>query len=245
MAPLMLEHKGHQLEIQVFRDALKFDGVPPMNFHRGELPNPNGLSVDGVRLPVTAVEMQQVADIMQCMMLTPKVVDFLWIEAGKTGVRINSVVGVHGQVVAQTDILDVHDAIEKELAKHEDNGGIIDSVGKYWVVCNALLVGKFSGIKQQAVNYGWPDANNPIKNSVTGQLHVWQTVGAAHDTSHCDPSQVIRLMSRMAKLFRADGDVWEDVDLYDIAKDPELCWLISHEGVMHTVRMPQVPEPTA
>lgn len=240
---LLMEHAGHQLEISVFRDAMKFNGVPPLNFHRGELPNPKGILVDGVRLPVNAVEMQKVADLLYCMMLTPKVVDRLWVESAKSGVHFNSKVNIHGQVVAQSDILSVHAEIEEELAKHTDNGGIIDSVGKYWVVCNALLVGKFSAIKQQAVNYGWPDANNPLKNSVTMVCHMWQTIGSEHNTEHLDPSQVIRLMSRNARLLRAGSSTWEDVDLYDIAKDPVLCGLISHEGVMHTTRMPSVPEP--
>jgi len=247
---LLSEHKGHQLKISVFRDAMKFDGIPAMRWTREPVPasHPDhGKTYNGVRLPVTAVEMQKIADLTGCMMLTPKVVDLIWLEAAKTGRQFDSVVNLGpGKIVAEADIHTVHEHVEAALASAGgDNGGIIDSVGKYWVVCNAMTIGKYAAQQRQAVNYGWPTKGHGNGPGVTGKVNVWQTIGSQHDVGHYDPSQVIRLMYRTAMLLRAGSTDWEEVDLFDIAKDPELSWLISHEGPMKIVRQQGVPEPEA
>ena len=241
---VVCQHNGHTLRVSVFRDAMKFDGIPPMNWHRQPRNPRKGeqTTYDGVRLPVTAVEMQMVADLCYCMLLTPKIVDMLWTAAGESGTQFESVVNVHGQIVAMADIHAVHQKVEEALAKAGgDKGGIIDSVGKYWVVCKALSHGKF-GV-HQAVNYGWPTRTKGNGLGVTKTVNVWQTIGAAHDDSHIDPSQTIRLMYRLAKLQRAGSSEWEDIDLCELAEDPELAALISHEGPLPFTRMPSVPEP--
>jgi hypothetical protein len=244
---ILSEHKGHQLKISVFRDAMKFDGVPAMTWTRKPVPETHpdhGKTYNGVRLPVTAVEMQQIADICGCMMLTPKVVDLIWLEAGKSGLQFESVVNVHGQIVAEADIHKVHEAIEAAIAKAGgDKGGILDSVGKYWVICNAMLAGKFTAQQKQAVNYGWPTRGQGNGPGVTGKVNVWQRIGSQHDVGHWDPSQTIRLMYRTAMLLKAGETEWTEVDLYDIATDPELADLISHEGPMKVTRQQGVPEP--
>lgn len=248
-ATITSEHKGHQLRISVFRDAMKFDSVPAMLWTRKPVPasHPDaGKTFDGVRLPVTAVEMQQIADLTGCMMLTPKVVDLIWLEAGLNGVQIDSVVNVQGKIVAESDIHRVNAEIDAKLAKASGNReGVIDSVGKYWVVCNAMLTGPYSAAGRQAVNYGWPTKGAGNGRSVTGKFNVWQTIGSRHDVGHYDPSQVIRLMSRTAQLLKAGSSDWVDVDLYDIARDLDLAGLISHEGPMKIVRQQGVPEPQA
>lgn len=246
---LNLIHKaGHQLRVAVFRDAMKFDRVPAMRWTRKPVPvgHPDrGKTYDGVRLPVTAVEMQQIADLTGCMMLTPKIVDEIWLAAGLNGLQIDSVVNVHG-IVAEADIHVVHAEIEKQLAAAKGNSaGIVDSVGKYWVICNAMLTGKFSAAGKQAVNYGWPTRGKGNRPGVTGKFNVWQPIGGEHSTDHYDPSQTIRLMSRTAYLLRAGTSTRVEVDLHDIARDPELCSFISHEGPLKVLRQQGVPEPKA
>lgn len=244
-------YNGHQLKVSVFRDAMKFDGVPAMTWRRDPVPasHPDhGKTYDGVRLPVTAVEMQQIADLTDCMMLTPKMVDLIWLEAGVSGTQIDSVINLGpNAIVAEADIHKVHEHVELALTQAGgDKGEIIDSVGKYWVVCNAMLNGKFSASQRQAINYGWPTkkyaGNGP---GVTGQCKVWQTIGSQHDVGHYDPSQTIRLMYRTAMLLKAGETEWAEIDLYTVASDPALAGLISHEGVMHIVRQQGVQEPQA
>lgn len=193
-----------------------------------------------MRLPVTAREMQQVADLLGCMLMTPKVLDLVWQQAER---RFDPVVNVNGQIVALCDIHDVHTAVEAKVTKAGgDPKSLVASVAKYWVLSNRLLGGKF-GV-HQAVNYGW-HASNATLAAVTPGLKVYQNVGAAHDSSHIDPSQGIRLMYRWAWLMRAGSSTWEQVDLHMVATDPSLAPLISHEGVLKVLRMQDVPEPQA
>lgn len=239
---VLSEHAGDKLAIAVFRDAMKFDGVPSMNWGRKILPGSQ--TYDGVRLPATANELQQIADHLGCMLLTPKIVDLLWEEAGSHGTQLDSVVNIRGKIVAVSNVQDVHEELEKAIVKAGgDLGGtaIIDSVGKYWVLSNRLVGGKYG--TAQAVNYGWPTKGRGNGPGVTRTCNVWQTVGAAHNDQHLDPSQTIRLMYRWGRILRGDSQVWEDVDLHEVALDPLMAPFISHEGPLKTLRQLGVPEP--
>lgn len=237
---LVSEHNGHKLVLTVMRDAMKFDQVSAMTWSRKVI-DAEDLR-DGVRMAVSAKEMQQIADMLFCMLPTPKILDLVWAAAGEDGTQLESVVNVKGKIVAISNIHDVHDALEAAIAKAGgDKGGFIEAVGKYWVLCNRVLQGKFG--KDQAVNYAWFTKSHGNGPGVTRTINVWQTLGAMHNCEHYDPSQVIRLVYRMAKLLRAGSSTWEDVDLADVATDPELAPLISHEGVLKLTRLPCVPEP--
>lgn len=238
-AELTSEYNGHKLVLSVMRDAMRFNNVPAMTWDRKII---SAKRFNGVRLAATAKELQEIADLLFGMLLTPKVCDLVWAEAGRSGTQLESVVSVKGRIVAVSHVHDVHEALEAALRKAGgDVGGFIESVGKYWVISNRLIGGKF-GVNQ-AVNYAWFTRQRGNGLGVTKTANVWQTVGAAHNALHQDPSQAIRLMHRLARLLRAGSTEYEDVDLYDIAKDPELAGLISHEGVLQTTRMLNVPEP--
>jgi hypothetical protein len=237
---ILSEHNGYKLWISVFRDAMKFDGCLPMNWHREPVPAPGQPTLfNGVRLPMTAAEMQQVADMLFCMLPTPKVLDLVWQQADY---RFDPVINVHGTIVAMTNIHEVHAEIEKKIAKAGGvSEGLVASVGKYWVVSNRLLGGKF-GLKT-ACNYGWHSSGGAYQ-AVTPGLKVWQSEGTQHNDEHLDPSQVCRLVYRMARLVSPTGLVTK-VDLHDIAKDPALAPLINHNGMLKVVRQQSVPEPQA
>jgi hypothetical protein len=228
-ATITSEHAGNKLRLDVMADAMRFDGVPAMTWARKPvaITHPDhGRVFDGVRLPATASELNEIAKLTGSMLMTPLVVDLLWAQAD---VRLESVVNVRGVIVAVSDIHKVHEAIERELAGRT---GLIEAPGKYWVNSNRLVGGKF-GV-HQAVNYGWPSrTGNSL--GVMGTHRVWQPPGARHDSRHSDPSQVIRLMRRAALLLRAGSTEWVDVDLHDVAIDPQLAGLISHEGVLVSI----------
>jgi hypothetical protein len=239
------EHNGNKLAVAVFRDAMKFDDMPPMNWGRKPFQGDNR-TFDGVRLPATANELQQIADVLGCMLLTPTIVDRLWAEAGEAGLQFEPVVNVKGQIVATSNIHDVHEAIEAAITKAGGDPGdeaVLSSVGKYWVLMNRLLTGKFG--KAQAINYGWFTKGKGNGRSVTNLVNIWQTPGGAHNDGHLDPSQVIRLMYRWARILREGSSTWEDVDLHEVAADAALAPLISHEGVLKALRQQGVPEPQA
>lgn len=216
-------HSEYRLYIAVMRDALK---------------------VEGVRYPATAIDMQHIADELNCMLPTPKVLDLIWLEAGKSGVQFDPVINYRYPnkgtvIVALMPAEDVSRLVDEKIAEKGDNGGIIASVGKYWVLTNKLMGGKFG--KAQACNYGWHSSKAPYA-AVTRGLKVWQSIGSMHNNLHIDPSQVVRLMARDAFLYHPNGKM-EPIDLYTVASDPELAPLISHEGALRVLRQPGVPEP--
>lgn len=239
---VLSEYKGHRLGIAVFRDAMKFDGLPDMNW--GRCPLSKGGIHYGVRLPATAFELQQIADHLDCMLLTPKIVDLIWQEAGASGLQFDSVINIQGRIVALSNIHDVHKELSSAILRAGGDPGrdsIVDSVGKYWVLTNRLLTGKYG--KSQACNYGWPTKGRGNGPGVTHTVNMWQTLGSGHNDRHLDPSQTIRLMYRWGRLCRPGSRRWEDVDLYAIGSDPHLAPLISHEGVLKVFRQQNVPEP--
>lgn len=223
-ANLVSEHKGHKLVLRVFRDALK---------------------VDGIRWPVNAKEMQQIADMTGCMLLTPKVLDLMWIEAGKSGIRFDPVINHGGKIVANLTPEVVSPLIDAKIEAHiVDNGPgkLVCSVGKYWVVCNRLVGSPKAEGGFACCNFGWHSSTG-IYQAVTPGLKVWQSPGIRHSIAHKDPSQVVKLMDRYALLIRAGSTVEEEVDLHMIAKDPILSGLINHDGILKVLRQPGVPEP--
>jgi len=233
------EYQGYQLHISVMRDALKFDTIPALNYKRVPISGDSRV-FNGVRLPATAHEMQQIADLLGCLLMTPKVIDLVWLNAG---LRFDSIVNVKGQIVATSNIHDVHEAIEAAIAKMggDDGTKLVSCVGKYWCLMELLaLKGMVQG-DYAACNYGWfaVKASGP---GLTPGTQCWQRPGYAHNKQHVDPSQTIRLMSRYAVLTHPDGSE-ENVDLLDILQSDQLCPLLTHDGKPMTyLRQAGVPE---
>jgi hypothetical protein len=225
-AELVSAHEEHELRLRVMRDAVL---------------DPNGL-----RQPATAAQMQRVADRLGCMLMTPKVVDLVWAQAA---LRLDAVVSVKGRIVANCSVADYNTALEKVIAAAAKrasgypDAGCVACVGKYWVVCNSLARTGLRYGQQTAANYGWFSSRAPrARKSVTGCGNVWQRIGTKHNDAHVDPSQVVRLLQRSATLVGPGGGECE-VDLHEIAADPQLSHLINHDGVLHVLRQPSVPAP--
>jgi len=228
------EHNGHKLYLSVLRDAMKFDDIPAMTWdYKPTYVYKDGKRVEddrmfnGVRLPATAHELQEIADLIGGMLLTPKVIDLIWLTAK---IKFDSVVNIKGNIVAISNIHDVHEAVEAALAKAggDDGMSLISCVGKYWCLIQQLASKGVLHGDETCCNYGWcaKKASGP---GLTPGVQCWQRPGFAHNKQHWDPSQTIRLMYRRALLVRADGTE-EDVDLHDIAVDPELCGLLTHDA---------------
>jgi hypothetical protein len=178
--------------------------------------------------------------------LTPNVIDLIWIKAG---IKFDSVINTpypsasSPTIVATSDIHRVHQEIEKRITNlgGDDSIKIIDCVGKFWCLINDLL---YKGIVQGdecACNYGWFAlvASGP---GLTPGTQCYQRPGYAHNKLHWDPSQTIRLMLRKALLILADGTK-KTVDLHDVAADPTLAPLITHDGkILQYLRQKGVTE---
>jgi hypothetical protein len=248
-AEVCSEHDGYKLYVRVMRDAMKFDGMPAMTWKREPVVSTHpdyGKIYDGVRMPAQAHELQQIADMLKAMLMTPKVIDMLWLQAG---LRFDSVVNTPypsasaPTIVATSDIHRVHQEIEKRITNlgGDDGTKLIDCVGKFWCLINDLNNKPPVSGDECACNYGWlaKVASGP---GLTPGTQCWQRPGFAHNKLHWDPSQTIRLMLQQARLIRPDGTE-EMVDLRDLAGNPDLCALITHDGKPLTyLRQKGVPE---
>lgn len=244
--PIELVHEGNRLVVYVFRDAMRFDGVPAMRWDRTPIAGDTRL-FDGVRLPASADELQKIADLVGCLMLTPLLADIIWERAGRRfNPVINSGAPVH-QIVALTNIHDVHLLVEQALHRvgGDDGESLISCEGKYWVLCRDMDKKAIVQGDHQAFNYGWQDEGAPTtRKGVLPGVKVWQNLAGAHNKLHFDPSQTIRLGYRWAKILRPGSDVWQDIETATLLHDPVLSYAVSHEGPLDTTRQPGVPDYT-
>lgn len=223
-ADIVSERRGfdHRLHITVMRDTLK---------------------VDGVRLGATPIETQQIADLLDCMLLTPRVVDLVYKHAS---IQFDGIVNIAGEIVADCTNEQINAEIDRLIeSRGGDDGGIIASVAKYWVLVNELtlpnIVGRFPG-SFPACNYGWISKHAPAHRiSVTGLYKVWQPKGFTHNYVHVDPSQGIRLMHSIGRLEEIATGNSKSVDLRGIAQDPDLCGLLVQDAKpLRVLRQPGV-----
>jgi hypothetical protein len=136
-------------------------------------------------------------------------------------------------------MVDQSAVIDKALAGKDTTSAIVATVGKDWVISNQLA--KHPG---KAENFGWHFVGDSFggqkwESAVTPSLRVIQGQGWAHDPSHVDYSQVCVLVKRECVV---DG---VKRDIRDVMTDPELAWLVSHDGKMSITRQPGVPEEDA
>jgi hypothetical protein len=202
--------KGHTGQFRVFADALK---------------------VGGVRVNVSAALEQQIADLLGCCLLTPMLADLRWLQRG------TKLQPMPRPITLDTkSMVDQSAKVDAAIAKAGGAQGIVDTVGKHWVISRQLPnhVGR-------AENYGWHFVGPTFDGqkfgaAVTPPLRLIQDQGWAHDASHTDYSQICVLVDRRCMV---DG---VQRDLRDVLRDPELSWLVSHDGPLSIVRQPGVPE---
>lgn len=229
------EYNDLKLKIKVFRDAMKFNNIPAMTW---DMKPVSDKTYNGVRLPATAYQLQQIADFVDGMLMTPKVIDMIWLQAG---IKFDAVINVNGIIVANSDIHKVHQKIESKF--NDDGVSLISCVGKYWCLINHLNnTTQLRFGNNTACNYGWfaKYASGP---GITPGTKCWQRPGFRHDNRHFDPSQTIRVMHRKATLIRPDGSS-EVIDLHDVAKCKKLAPLITHEERLEYLRQKNVPKPS-
>lgn len=202
---------GHTGNFRVFSDALK---------------------IDGVRISCSATLQQQIADLLGCVLLTPRLADLTFkarqIDIKPYPMPISSSTGA---MVATSS------KIDKAVGSRS---GLVQTVGKHWVLTNTL-VNKKAGGGQAACNYGWQFSGDSFQgqkwgSTVTPPLRCIQDMGWAHDVHHADYSQTCVLASRDCMV---DG---QPRDLFDVLRDPQLAPLVSHEGALTIVRQPGVPQ---
>jgi hypothetical protein len=209
-------HGDHVAEFQVFSDALK---------------------IEGIRINVSAETQQKIADCLGCLLLTPKLADLMWIQ------REVTLKPFPRPITASTEAMVEHSSkIDAALVKLGNPTGLIQTVGKHWVIDNDIHAGK-------AMNYGWHfeganfqgisgEVSATLSKDSHGQfVRLIQGRGTAHDMHHVDYSQTCVLVARGCVV---DGQAQ---DLLAVLQDPELAPLASHQGALRVLRQPGVPDP--
>lgn len=207
------EYNGHTAEFAVFADALK---------------------IDDVRISVSAEIEQQIADLLNCSLLTPKLADLLWFQRGGALLPMpRPITSMSAEMVDQSKKIDA------EIVKLGNPQGLVSTVGKHWVITQDVL--QHPG---RATNYGWHFPGTQFGGSawepcVTGKCRLIQGQGWFHDMRHLDYSQNCVLVSRSVIV---DG---REMDLHELLTSKELAPLASHSGAMTVLRQPGVAEAPA
>lgn len=199
----------------------------------------DALKIDGVRVSASAQDLQRIADMLGCLLLTPKIIDLIYQQAK---LRFEPVVNIDGRIVAKTSSKAYSAAIDAKIREHGgDPGGLIDSVGKYWVLHNHLSQPAYLKLGSATVcNYGWLSSSGAYA-AVTHGLRCWQNPGFQHDDVYDDPSQLIRLMRRWGWIV-TPGEPPKPLDIAAALRDPKLAPLLNHDGVLTYLRVAAVED---
>lgn len=227
----------HVAVLRVFADALKMDV---------QYQDQSGAAAtaQAVRICMSARLEQQVADALNCALLTSRIAELRY---GARAVTIPpfpmtataqdlALMSTSGRMVLESQKMDA--AIE--AVGGAEAGSLVGTTGKDWILDNGALAhpGK-------ATNFGWflpkgtasPWRGVPIYPSPGLTAMVVQQPSWAHDIAHADYSQQCVLVSRSCTV---DG---QPRDLLDVLVDPDLASLVSSQGPLKIVRQPGIPEP--
>jgi peptidoglycan hydrolase-like protein with peptidoglycan-binding domain len=214
MRPILLEARGRTCVVEVATRPVMLGAVDP------------------VLVMVRHTTAIRIADHYNMVLGTARLSDAVWLGAD-----------VQLPVFRQTP--DSKMAYTSRMIRHSDDvlralgsasaTEIAAPMGKDWHATNRL-----HGRPDRSAEYGAQEAGAPHQG-VTPGVRVWQPApGTGHVAGYSDYlTGCVRLYSREVLL--DDGTT---VDIEELARDPELCWLISSEGVLvDGLRHPAVPRP--
>jgi hypothetical protein len=218
---VVTEHNGRKAVFSVFTDALKLDGI---------------------RVPVTAITQQQIADLLDCSPLTTKLADACWQYRERT--ILPKSMGVYDERMHQLEtVVKYNHKLDVALALQVETKGLVCNVGKLWVLDNVLETKRKLG-----ANYGWFYGTKPSFEGSQGErtasglvegdgqpVKMIQGVGTRHTDDYTDYSQVCVLVYNTCYI---DGSPRK---LQDILVDPDLAGLANVGGVLRVLRQPGAP----
>lgn len=191
------------------------------------------LSVGGVFWGGSAVLHQQIADLLDCSLLTAMVADLLW--ANRAWTCTPHTMTPDAQMASTPRMIEYTGLVTSELnALGYQSPGIVQTTGKHWILHPGISSAK-------ACNYGWHFKGSTsvayaAQTSLTGPgIRVWQPAGLAHNPQHEDYSQTCTLVRQAMKI---GGKSYR---FQDVVQDPALCKFVSSVGVL-VPRQPGVPE---
>lgn len=200
------------------------------------------MTFEGVYLPAGAGLLQQIADVLGCSLLTPKIQDTMYAQAGTRVLpwldyddnRMGTVEWFKRATVGMGNLL--------QAAGY--SGGLVMGMGKPFQLDNDLLThpgrAENYGLYVPASacpggRYGGVTAP-PTLTLPPNQVRCLQGYGGwAHGLDQSDYSELVSLVSRNCEV---DGRL---TDLVDVLQDPVVGNLLSHNGPLRVVRQPGVP----
>ena len=224
---------GRELRFSAAKDAIKL-GTPD----------------DAMRVNVSHETTQKIADWMGWIVPTAAMVDVVTMQSRQPGgqfIGANAVktAALEGKTQAQTSSY----YMERHSRAIDARQQVLFIAGpwKQWISGRRLShpttppptgTGGPQGLgKRAGLQYGYYDDKAP-SSAVLAPLKLWQRPGATHSITYTDASEYMRPFGRLAEL--TEGGSTRVVDLEEIAKDPELAHLVSHEGPV-LLRHPWLP----
>lgn len=169
-----------------------------------------GVDDDFVRMPMSPITAQRLADHLGFVLPTKKLVDAIY--AAATVKLAPSPLPPGPRMMSNDYYRRHHEAIERQRASRV---GLVAGHKKDVVVTNRLV-----SRPDRVAIYGWHRQNGrPI-----------QPLSLVHEASYADYSHGIRFVQPMMLV---DG---RERPLADVARDPELCALVSDEGPLRSLR---------
>lgn len=215
-ATVTSDHNGHHAEFQVFADALKLEGV---------------------RVGMTATVEQQIADLLDCSLLTAKLADLVWMQRTAT---VQPYPSGNPPAMRTVDAMVHHsEKIDAALAALGNPQGLICTVGKHWILDNWT-----HDRPTRAVNYGWhfegPGFDGQhwevtasgLRDAEGNPMRLIQGRGGDHDFAWDDYSQTCVLVSNTCTV---DG---QQMRFTDVVTSADLWPLAVHDGVLKITREP-------
>ncbi len=178
---------GHTATFSVSADALRL-----------------GSAGDSFRASATARTMQQIADALGCVLPTSRMCDLIWAQAAvqlaPCPQNVDDATRVSTALMGK-----YHAQVEALLAGRT---GLIENVGKHWVLSSSIVGVKRAGI-QAAANYGFYSTAGEFKSGPKrdGLFPLMQPLATDHFVDYTDYSQVIRLVKRACTVDGQDADL--------------------------------------
>lgn len=208
-----------------------------------------GSGSDSVRVSTRHDTAQRIADDLGVVLPTAKISDEVWKQAVIRLPPRERNWWKDGTMSRTSRMLEQHNAVEKmvadEQAKLGGKQGLIADVGKDWVTTLRLwqpYTGGGEAGASRAANYGWHKKGGTYPSATLPNVGVLQSVGLAHSIGHTDYSQMVRLVRREVEVCgpgMGNGGC-ATIDIDQIATDPALAGLVSHEGVLEGMRHPDI-----
>lgn len=175
-----------------------------------------GSENDYVRIPMSPLVAQQIANKFDCSLPTRKIVDDIWKQSD-----IKLIPKPWGppydQTMMNVDRFLIHNNTIQSQLLNKDYKSLISGHKKDVVLSNTIAP---NNPKERVVIYGWINPNGtPIQN-----LNYW-----SHESFYYDYSHGIRLITNDVMV---NGN---PMRLQDVFKDPTLCKLVSDEGILEFI----------